>query len=58
MGWIFNIRRLNHHLFSHKIKQEKTLIKNNESSLENYQKIIIDNGWYCSECNKFGGQEI
>lgn len=52
---------LNHHRIyelQEKIKQEKTLIKNNESSLENYQKIIIDNGWYCSECNKFGGQEI
>lgn len=41
-----------------KIKKEKNLIKDHESELQDLQKIIIKNGWYCSECNKFGGQEI
>ncbi len=53
-----NSYKTNSQNINQKIQNEINVINTKQSELDNLYKIIHKNGWYCSECNKFGGQEL
>ena len=53
-----NSNKTNSQNINQKIQNEINVINTKQSELDNLYKIIHKNGWYCSECNKFGGQEL